>query len=468
MKSTKNFIMLFVGDGVSTIIYFFTTIYLARVLEVGSFGKLSFALAFYSFGSFLTNLGLLSIGTRDIAQNRNNELQSRHVATIISLRQFLGIISFLLLIIVTLIINKPGTVKLLIILYGLSFFPFALLLEWVFLGWEKMTYVAIEKILVSIFYFALIIILVKGVNKIIAIPIVFFISNLLGALFLFVIYYLQKGEFKININFSKWWQFLKAAVPVGLGTILTQFSLNFSIIFLGLIKSDFELGLFSAANKLLFFLLIFDRVFLNATFPLISRYYITGKIELSALLARLHKLVLLITIPTCFGGLILSRNLMNFIYSKTYESGYHVFQVLIWYFLITVLNSIYTSSLIAGQKTKEYVSAISTGVITNIILNIIIVPFGGAFGTAIALVVGEAVTLILLTQLIKPIARIKFSLLNVIKPIFATAIMVLFIWLLHTKISMIPLIIISALIYSGVILLIKGVTKNDFALSKVN
>jgi uncharacterized protein with PQ loop repeat len=96
------------------------------------------------------------------------------------------------------------------------------------------------------------------------------------------------------------------------------------------------------------------------------------------------------------------------------------------------------------------------------------VPIISASGTAIALVAGELVTLIFLTQMIKPIAKIKFSPLNIIKPIFATAIMVLCIWLLYAKLSVIPLVIISALVYSIVILLIKGISKNDLVLSKAN
>jgi O-antigen/teichoic acid export membrane protein len=479
MRAIRNFFTLFIGDSINYILNFFATIYLARNLEVSNFGKISFAFAFFSFSSFITNLGLISIGTRDIAQRlktHNTDTESKYISNVINLRQVLAIITFILLLVTSLLIQKPMPVKLLIILYGLSLFPFALLLEWTFFGWEKMGFITIERIVTAASYLILVLFFVKGSNHLLVIPIVFLISNLVGALFLFISYRYNKNlhganslyRYKLSFNFSDWLQLIKTALPFGIGAILIQFPNNFNTIFLGMIKPDIQVGLFSAASKLLVFILIFDRVMNNTTFPIISRYYVQGSEKLSVLINRLAKLVLVVSIPICAGGFLLAKSITNLIYGSVYVPSYPIFRILIWFFFITMLNSLYTSSLIAGQKNKEYIKAIGFGVLVNVILNIILVPIISASGTAIALVAGELVTLIFLTQMIKPIAKIKFSPLNIIKPIFATAIMVLCIWLLYAKLSVIPLVIISALVYSIVILLIKGISKNDLVLSKAN
>jgi len=474
MKAAKNFITLFIGDGISFLLNFFTVVYLARTLEVGYFGIINFAFAFYAFGSFLTNLGLISVGTRDIAQDsriKDPTAQNKYISNVISLRLFLGFLTFILLLILALIIRKPLNVKLLIIFYGFSLFPVALILEWAFLGWERMEYIAIERILIAASYLTLIFLLIKNTNNILILPIAYLVSNLLGAVFLFIVYHLTQNKsfyhkLKLKVNFNEWQQLIIQALPIGLGAILIQFSINFNTIFLGLVKSDVDVGLFSAANKLLVFILIFDRVFCNTTFPIISRYFIMGKAQLSILLTRLGKLVFTISIPICVGGFMLSPNLIKLIYGATYQSGFSIFRILVWFLLIAMLNSLCTSSLIAGKKTKDYIWAIGIGVIANVILNLILVPIIAGLGTAIALVTAELVTFIVLMLKIKSIVQIKFILSNIIKPIIATVVMAVIIKLLVYKLSVIPLIVLAAFVYGITIILIKGFNKEDLGITK--
>jgi O-antigen/teichoic acid export membrane protein len=327
-----------------------------------------------------------------------------------------------------------------------------------------MQYIAIERVLVAGTYLASIFLFIKNSNNLLLVPIVFAISNLIGALFLFIVYRVThtiRNHIPIKLDFKEWRQLLIQALPIGLGAILIQFSTNFNTIFLGLVKSDNEVGLFSAANKLLVFILIFDRVFCNTTFPIISRYFIIGKEKLSLLLTRLQKLLFIIAIPICVGGFILSPDITKLIYGQTYQPSFLIFRILVWFLIITMLNSLYTSSLIAGKRNKDYVWAIGIGVVTNIILNIILVPIIAGKGTAIALISAEFVTFIVLIYKTKPLAQIKFILINVIKPIIATIIMTIAIYLLYSKISVIPLILLSAIIYSITILLMRGITKQD-------
>ncbi len=472
MKTIKNFIILFFGDGISYLLNFITTIYLARILEVNNFGKINFAFAFFSFGSFLTNLGLVSIATREIAQRSGSsflEFSNYYVINIILLRQILAIIVFIILSIITILINKSMEVKTLIILYGLSLFPFALLLEWLFLGIEEMTIITLSKVILALSYLLLILFFVKTQKQLTRIPIAFFVSYLLSAIF-FIISYLNKiNVSKIQWNFSfqfkTWKELLTNAMPVGIGAILLQFSFNFNIIFLGLVRNSSDVGLFSAANKILMFILIFDRVMNNTIFPTIARYYSTGKEKLSVFLNKLNKLIFVVALPICAGVFFLAKELTVFIYGCNYEQSYRILRILIWFFLFTMLNSIYTSTLIAGRKNKEYISTISCGVIVNVFLILIFTHYFGARGVAISLVISELIIFILLRWRIKPIVEIKFSLINISKTIIATLLMIIFINFFVTKLNFFILIILAALLYFILIILIQAIRKNDLSLS---
>ncbi|MCX7785851.1 MAG: flippase [candidate division WOR-3 bacterium] len=480
MKTIKNFLLLFIGDGISYILLFFATIYLARVLQVAGFGQLSFAFAFFSFGSFLTNLGLISVGIRDIAQypvaptcsETNCAVYSptAYIRNVIILRQFLSLLTFIVLLIISLVINKPSNVKLLIILYGLSLFPFAFILEWLFLGWQKMFYVSLQKIINSGTYLILLLLLVKRPIQIKNVPIAFLIGNLLGGLFLYLVYRRQSSDnekLKTNIisKIKEMEKIFKSALPLGLGSILIQFSQNFGIVFLGLIKNDAEVGVFSAANKLVFTLLIIDRVFCNATFPSIARYFVLDKQRLSLILSHLQKLVLIVAIPISIGGVILSSQLIALIYGEHYQRASLIFQVLIWFLFFTMVNTIFTSTLIADKRNKAYLSAIASGVFTNVICNIIFVRPFGALGTAIALTFSELITFIVLRLIVQQFMPITFELKYLLKPLIAATIMVVFIKLLLSKLPIMLLIILAILVYGLIIILIKGIQKQDFLIT---
>ncbi|MEO0091983.1 MAG: flippase [candidate division WOR-3 bacterium] len=476
MKTIKNFFLLFLGDGISYILLFVATIYLARVLQVAGFGQLSFAFAFFSFGSFLTNLGLVSVGTRDVAQYQpatHNLPINAYIRNVIILRQILSSITFIALLIIGLIIHKPNDVKLLIILYGLSLFPFAFILEWLFLGLEKMFYVSLQKVINSGIYLGLLLLLVRTPQQIKNVPIAFLIGNLSGALFLYFVYRTIKHQSEKHAQFSynedhglaikTMGQILKSALPIGLGAILIQFSQNFNIIFLGLVKNDVEVGIFSAANKLVFTILIIDRVFCNAVFPNIARHIAWHKQHIPSLLNQLQKLILMLSIPVCIGSVLVSSRLINLIYGLNYQKSIPVFQVLIWFLFFTMLNTIFTSVLIAERRNKAYVLAIAIGVFANVIFNLILVRLLGALGTAIALISAELITLIVLYLTVKPFINISFEIRHIIKPLIATAVMAVFIRLFWAKLPIVLLIVLAIFVYTIVMVLIKGIAKQDFS-----
>ncbi len=479
-NTIKNFVLLFIGDGISYILLFIATIYLARVLQASGFGQLSFAFAFFSLGSFLTNLGLISVGIRDVAQYSTSTYRlplTQYIHNVIILRQLLAVITFIVLLILGLTIPKPIEVKLLIILYGLSLFPFAFILEWLFLGWQKMFYVSLSKIINSGVYLILLLLLVRTPIQIKNVPIAFLAGNVCTGLFLYAIYRYFKNKtenhnqlatngilFQDHRSMIKvLGQIFKSALPIGLGAILIQFSQNFNIIFLGLIKDDTEVGIFSAANKLVFTILIIDRVFCNATFPNIARYVAGHKQYLPSMLSQLQKLILILSIPICVGSVLVSSQLINLIYGQHYQKSILIFQVLIWFLFFTMLNTIFTSVLIADKRNKAYISAIAVGVLANVILNLILVRPLGALGTAIALISAELIALVVLLQLVKSVIGILLEPKHLLKPLIATTIMAIFLKLLLTQIPIVLLIVLAMLVYATMLCLTKGITKKDFS-----
>ena len=101
----------------------------------------------------------------------------------------------------------------------------------------------------------------------------------------------------------------------------------------------------------------------------------------------------------------------------------------------------------------------------NVLLNILLIPIYSYVGAAIATIITAVFLLISYLYIIsKDISMISFQKL-VPKPLFSACVMGFFVYMFHAE-NIWLLILLSALIYFGILYLIKGFTREDIALVK--
>ena len=67
-RLSRNFLALFLSDGITRLIGFAATVYIARLLAVEGFGLISYGVAFISYALLFANPGLSVIGAREVAK----------------------------------------------------------------------------------------------------------------------------------------------------------------------------------------------------------------------------------------------------------------------------------------------------------------------------------------------------------------------------------------------------------------
>ena len=149
----RNAGYLFAGEAASRIFGFLTTAVLARRLGVDGFGQVGFAAAVMAYGIVFTDLGLMTVGTRSVARDR--ESAGELVASLLPLRLLLSLISAAAMVLIALVLPKPAPVKWLLGLYAGVVIVQSLLFEWVFIGAEKMGFVSLARVVTNCAYFAL-------------------------------------------------------------------------------------------------------------------------------------------------------------------------------------------------------------------------------------------------------------------------------------------------------------------------
>jgi len=457
-RVVKNFLSISFAQVISQIITFLVIVYLARVLGAANFGKINFAQGVILYFILITNLGLTTLGVREIARSKDNI--NSYIGSLITLRLVLAIFSFCLVLIFISLIPKPVEIKYLIAFYGLSIFPSALSIEWVFQGIEKMEFIGISRILSRISYAGLIFVSIKNAKQLLLIPCLWVVGNIVATGFLVYLFVKRFGRIKLRFNFSLAKKLIKRALPMGAAFIMIQIYYNFDIVMLGFMKTDEVVGWYSAVYKVIMIILAFIPLFVNTVFPLMSKYYKESKEKLQTLISSSTRLLSTVTLPVGVGGMILAKPIISFFYpGGEFDNGIIAFQILIWSVVIISIRCIYEQSFLACDREKRYLVGVIIGGITNIVLNIILIPFFSLNGAAIATVISEltfSLYMLFYFQIIKRRTIAK----HLLKPSIATIFMGIIIYYVRN----LPLffsILIGIISYTVIMLLIRGVTVKE-------
>ncbi|MEO0095312.1 MAG: flippase [candidate division WOR-3 bacterium] len=389
-KLSKNFFILIFGEGFSHFIGFIINAYIARVLSVEGFGIINYCLAFLTYLFLFSTMGLPTLGTREVARDNSN---IRIMGEILGTRLFLTLIFYVISFLLILIIPGNALTKKIIFLYILAGIPYAFYLEFVFQAREEMEYVAGGRIIQYSSYLILILIFLKNKEQIIAVPLSFLGGYITATLFLFLLFLHKYKKINLSLNPLKSYQMLINALPIGLATMIYQAAMNFPVICLGIFHNERDVGFFSASFKIIILLLIIERVFYYLFFPIFSTQ---DQKNIGKILTFSSQIILSITFLITVLGIIFAQNIITLIYDSDFAPSVRVLRILLFYFMIAPLNTIWGYALVALNQEKKFLCVIIIISILNLILTIVLGYLLKATGVAIALFVSELIGLIIM------------------------------------------------------------------------
>ncbi len=413
---TKNLLVLLASDGASRLLGFLATAIIARSLAIEGFGLISYGLAFLNYAILLANPGLTVIGAREIARDLKNR-------TIIEELQGLRIVLMLIVLLVfalgLLLFHGSAQVKHIIMLYLITLIPFSFQLEYVFQGRQEIGLVGLARFIQSFSYLASVYGLLKIMDSL-GVPVAFAFGYLVGSGLLLIVYLRKYQRLPVRFSLRRWRLIMKSALPVGLATIFNQAMLNLPIIILGIMSTQIEVGAFSAAYKIILMLLIFERVFHYALFPFIARQYRENPAALTNSFELLTKVMSVLTSAIVAFGIVFAKEIVTFIYGAGYGPSIVVLQILLFYFLISPLNSIYGYGLVALENEKKFMRVTMFTAVLSALLMTMLAALMQSRGAALALVAGEILSIVLMSRGLLKLR--KFNVWNCLRgPVIALA-----------------------------------------------
>jgi O-antigen/teichoic acid export membrane protein len=417
----KNYSFLASSYAVSRLLTFFSLVYIARHVGVESFGRVSFAYAIFMYSTLLTHLGLMTFGTREVARDPGRI--QHQVSHILSLRLALTLASFLLLLVFTYLVHLEPQLKVLIVLFGLSLFPTAALMDWAFKGVERMNVVGIIEIVRAVPYLALVLFLVKQPSHVLRVPIFFLLSTTLAAVLGLLLFWRDYGFLRPQVVRAFWKMAIQESLPLGFGFLLLQAYYLTDTVVLGFLRGDVFVGWYSAAYRIAAFILVLGGLFFETTFPVISRYYKNTREKLPSLLSSSLRVTAILAIPMALGGTVLAGPFLVSLYGPEYRAATIAFQLLIWAVAIELIGMNWGYALMACDHAKEYMKAVGLGAVLSVALNLALIPKLGLMGAGLARLTCSAIISVYFWFQFRRVSRVSWS-RYLLKPALASALMV--------------------------------------------
>ncbi|KHD35738.1 hypothetical protein NL50_12280 [Clostridium acetobutylicum] len=424
-KVVKNFLSLLFSNFFGQILTFIATVYVARYFGPDNFGVINFSNAIITYFTALASFGLQTLGIIEIAKSKKNNEYS--INLIISLRIFLAILSYFLIISFVLFIHKSQLYKLSILFYGLTIFPTAIYVDWIFNANEEMQYNSKSIIIKNLVYSIMVIvsILIFKIRNVYYIALFMFISTLISSIYLLrVVRKFYKIKLKFIFNMGEYKRLILLAWPFFFSGVFATINSNIATLMLGFMRSDYEIGIYNSVYKIVNVFIMIATLLFTPIYPLLIKYYNLKAIDkLNSLINNLRKIIYIFSIPLVFAAFILKREIINTIYGTKYYGAYGVFTILIIYVAVLYIREIYGYALSAWNLQKKYMNIVLISSAYNVISNVIFIRRFGIQGAAVNTLVSEIINLILMFRAGNSKVKIGYRSFFVIKILLCSILM---------------------------------------------
>ena len=445
---------------------FVLVFFIARWLGVSGVGSFSSALSMlYIFEAF-TCLGFQYLITREISQDRSK------AGKLLVNASFLGFISSIIMVgvmclVVNVITDSPDTIHSAYVL-SISLIPFTLSLvcQSISRGFEKLEHIAIATVAGNALKVLLGLFVLFGGYGLIHLMIVILGSHFLmfGISLFFAVKCVSKdlsGILKIDIAFCKW--IIAATSVFALIFIFSAIRYNIDVLILTKMMGEREVGFYSAASKLANIGALGISFYIMAIQPVIFRLFKSSMEKFEMVCSESIRYFFILILPIIAGTTILSDKFVLLIFGAEFLPSAHVLSILIWLVILTGFNQIFANVLVASNYQKVNLLGNIISMISNIFLNLLLIPRYSFIGAGIASVASASVILIYQYNFVsKYLFKVHyFSLAK--KPFLATTLIGGIIFLLR-DINLVFLIFVSVVGYFTFLLILKTFLERDINL----
>lgn len=383
--------------------------YISRVLGVANIGLVNFIDSIINYFILFSMMGITIMGIREIAISKNNPKKLEETfSSLITLNTISTVITLIGLILVTLIIPQLRQNYSLMMVGAIKLVGNLFLIEWFYKGIEDFKFITFRSISIRTLYVISVFIFVHKSDDVVTYFLLTSLSIVLNAI-INVAYSRKFVSFSLRTIHIK--KYLSSFFTLGLYMLLTSMYTTFNITYLGFTCGDIQVGYYSTATKLYSIFISLFSAFTAVMMPRMSSLLAESKIdEFKHKFEQSINILTITTIPFIIFVLFFAKDIVYIISGPGYQGAIIPMRIIIpLMFIIGYEQILVIQTLMPLQKDKIIFRNSIIGAIVSIAINISIVNYLGAVGSAINWVICEIIIFLLSQYAVNRIINISFN-----------------------------------------------------------
>lgn len=402
MKKTNNMKSIKVNailNSLQTVLKFIfpliTFPYVTRILGIEQLGRYNFSSSFISYFILIADAGVKTYAVREGAKIRNNKKEiTKFSGEVFSINLYSALISYICLFLALFFSTKIRNYGDIIIVLSVQIILITLGRSWLFNIYEDFLYITIRNICFQMISMILLFCIVKSSNDVFKYAIIVTVAAA-GNEILNI--FASKKYCRIHFSFKINKEHIKHLIYLFSTTISITVYQSLDIIMLGLIGTDYNVGIYSVSVKIYNILKQLVAAILFVTIPRFS-YYLGEKAydEYQNLFIRIFNFLTLVLIPTSVGLIMVSKEIILLFAGQDYRESIFSLALL----SIAMIFNLYSYMLgycviLPNGEEKYFFWTTLFGAIVNVILNIVLIPVYLQNAAAFSTIAAEVATLLL-------------------------------------------------------------------------
>lgn len=397
---------------------------MARELGAAGFGEYMFALSLVVLLTSLAGFGTDGLLTREVARDRE-QLHGLFWNSI-ALKAGLGVVLTGVALLVAVLGDYSAEVEAAVVVLAI-----ATLLELLaktvgatFLAHDDLRPVATGLIVTRLFTAAVGIAALAAGAGIVAVSVIYLCGAALGLLYVSRALHRREIRPRREVSIARARAVATQAVPFGLMLIFSTIVFRVDTTLLSFYKGPEAVGLYSAAYRALESTLFLPYAIQAATFPTFSRLHRDSMPSLASVYEGALKAVVALTAPLGVAFLLFGGPILELLYGVEFREGETAMHWLGGAAVLYGVSFLSVSILIGQGRMRALTWAVGSVMVSNIVLNMLVIPRFSLDGAAAVTTITEAVQALALAILARPLTG-PVSLRRILSgPLLAAAAMV--------------------------------------------
>ncbi|EKD66941.1 MAG: polysaccharide biosynthesis protein, partial [uncultured bacterium] len=462
--TTKNTLFMTMASIFQKVIAFAYFTLIARNIGATGTGTYFFALSFTTVFVVFVDLGLTNVFIRESAKAK--EKLGEYLSTILSIKIWLGILSYLAAVIVINLMGYDMETRHLVYLSAVTMLLDSLHLTLYGslralgeLKYESMSIVGsqlLTLILGTFFLYA-------------GFPLIYlifaFTVSSVGNVFFAIFILKTKHHLSLKPHFQSAIakRIAIIAIPFALAAVFARVYSYIDSILLSKMIGNEAVGFYSIPYKITYAFQFIPLALIASLYPKFSEYFAHDKKKLSQVFEQGMKYLLLISMPIAFGIAVLSKDIVLFLYTDEYLPSVLPLQILIISLIFSYLSFPIGAFLNACDKQKIQTAIVGAVMALNIVLNLLLIPLYGVSGAAISALVGNVLLTVLGYLIVPQITHVSHGFIakTFVQILFAALGMALAVYLVNTQVNFFYAILVGAVTYPILLFVTRSVNMKE-------